>query len=44
VTISYKDAGQEIFVPGRISPGDLIILMLELDAELGQIGAPFDLR
>lgn len=43
VSISYREFGQELFVPGRISPGDLIILMLELDAELDQIGAPFDL-
>jgi hypothetical protein len=43
VTISHRDAGQEIFAPTRISAGDLIVLMLELDGELSNLGAPMDL-
>lgn len=43
VTISYQDDGQELFVPSRVSPGDLVILMLELDGELSALGAPFNL-
>jgi|GEM_PF-3445362 len=43
LTYSNKDEGRSIINTGDLSGGDLILLMLELEAELNDLGAPFDL-
>lgn len=40
VEISYHDNGRQLINAGQLSIGDLVLLMLELDAELNDLGAP----
>lgn len=39
----YRSKGRKILNTGDLSIGDLVILMLEMEAELNDLGAPFDL-
>lgn len=42
-TFSYRDAGTTILNTGIMSMGDLIVLMIDLDHELDELGAPLKL-
>ena len=39
----HRDNGREILHQGDLSLGDLVILMMEVESELNDLGAPFDL-
>lgn len=39
----HKSDGKQILNDGDLSIGDLLILMLEMEQELNELGAPFDL-
>lgn len=41
--ISNKDYGRELFNGSLLSGGDLILLLIEMEAEINDLGAPFDL-
>jgi hypothetical protein len=41
--ISDKDFGRELFNGSLISGGDLVLLLMEMEAELNELGAPFEL-
>lgn len=43
VTLTYENLGVPILSPSAIGPGDLMMLMLDLEEELNTLGAPFDL-